>query len=96
MEWGFILAIIGFAALLQLAFFLYFIRAGQRGDTMYPSATSETGDDATFKSSNQQAKSSSHTSTTGEGQILTCQACGFDNNWESVYTYCGNCATKVG
>lgn len=96
MEWGFILAIIGFAALLQLAFFLYFIKAGQSGDSVYPSAASESGEESSFNPTGQQSNASSQRPSTDESHLLTCQECGFENNWDAVFTYCANCTTQLG
>lgn len=94
MEWGFILAIVAFAALLQLAFFWYFLKVGQRNESVYPKLAGDSGDDSAFVRSNQpQGHPTDHD---GEGDRLTCQTCGFENEWDAVFTYCANCASKLG
>lgn len=92
MEWGMLLAIVGFAALVQLAFFWYYLRLGQRNESVYPQATSESGDPTV---SNHQSGSRNRGGAGADTPILTCQECGYDNTWNPVFTYCGNCVEKL-
>lgn len=92
MDWGMLFAIVAFAALLQLTFFWYYLRAGQRHDSVYPSATSESSDNPGFSAGSQ----SSNTQGSGDELHVTCSSCGFDNAWDSTFTYCANCVEKLG
>lgn len=91
MDWSVVFAIIAFAAVLQLAFFWYYLRSGQRSDSPYPAAAGESGENPGVSGSN-----SSTSSTQDDGEpVVTCQECGFDNHWEPTFTYCANCITKL-
>lgn len=93
MDWSVVFAIVVFAAVLQLAFFWYYLRAGQRADSPYPRATGESADNPAAHSGQQHRGGQS--SAAGE-DALVCPECGHENHWDVVFTYCGNCVTKIG
>lgn len=93
MEWGMLLAIVGLATLLQLAFFWYYIRLGRRNDSVYPSLTGNSSDNATQQASN--TRSQPQRQAHDEKSTFKCDTCGFENEWDSVYTFCGRCVSKL-
>ena len=90
MDWSVVFAIIAFAAVLQLAFFWYYLRAGQRADSVYPQAA---GENASATGGN---KSATGQAPAGDGDVVVCQDCGHDNHWDPTFTYCANCVAKLG
>lgn len=92
MDWNVVFAIVALAAVFQLAFFWYYLRSGQRRDSVYPNAAGESGETASVTGANQGHTTQMDTDET----VVTCQECGFENHWEPTFTYCANCATKVG
>lgn len=92
MDWSVIFVIIAFAAVLQLAFFWYYLRSGQRTDSVYPNVAGESGERHSGTTGQQQGPIKR---IDGDQTIATCRECGFENPWDSTFTYCGNCVTKV-
>lgn len=92
MDWNVVFAIVALAAIFQLAFFWYYLRAGDRRESVYPNATGESGESSSVSG----AKRGHSRHLDDDDTIVTCQECGYDNKWESVFTYCANCASKIG
>ncbi len=92
MDWNVVFAIVALAALFQLAFFWYYLKSGQRRDSVYPSATGESSDNTTVPQGNQRA--SGHP-TGGTDPVLTCSECGYENEWDPTFSFCANCASQI-
>lgn len=93
MEWSLLLAIVGVAALLQLVFFWYYLRLGQGSSQLGSPLTGEQG--STGQVSNDVDRQSGG-DPRQEEVVLTCDQCGHDNEWDPIFTYCGNCLNKIG
>ncbi|MFP4591413.1 MAG: hypothetical protein ACLFMX_01685 [Halobacteriales archaeon] len=93
MEWSLLLAIVGVAALLQLVFFWYYLRAGQRSGQF---GRPMTGEQRPATQAGNEVDSRSTGAPRDEAPVVTCEQCGFDNQWDKVFTYCGNCLSKLG
>lgn len=94
MDWSVVFAIVILATVLQLAFFLYYLRSGQRTESVYPRAAGESMDTPSGAVRNQGA---ANTNTPEEdGTSVTCTECGYDNPWDPIFTYCANCTAPVG
>lgn len=91
-----LLAIVGLATLLQLAFFWYYVRRGQGNDSIYPKLPGDSGDNTARASANVPAQAPGGGSPEGEDTVVRCETCGFENRWDPVYTYCGRCVSKLG
>lgn len=98
MEWGILLGIAGLAVMIQLAFFLLYIRLGRSEESVYPQVTGETGDRSAVTGSSSRSVDTSQSqqaqSPTGDARV--CPNCGYENEWEPVFTYCSNCVAKLG
>lgn len=93
MDWSVVFVLIAFAAVLQLAFFWYYLRSGGQADSPYPTVTGESGENTPASGTNQ------HSATNSQPQdeaLITCQECGHENHWDQVFTYCANCVTQLG
>lgn len=93
MDWSVVFAIVAFAALLQLAFFWYYMRSGSRTESVYPQAAGESGEHARVSGGN---KTTGGPQSDGDTTVFTCGECGFDNHWDPTFTYCANCVAKLG
>ncbi len=97
MEWGMLMVLVGIAALLQLAFFWYYLRLGQSGDSTIPGPTSNSSDHGSGANSNPGVdKQGTNEADGGDDGVVTCPNCGHENEWEPTYEYCSNCVTKLG
>ncbi|MFW6448165.1 MAG: hypothetical protein ACOC0X_01340 [Halobacteriota archaeon] len=93
MEWSLLLAIVGVAALLQLVFFWYYLRAGQRSGQF---GRAVTGEQRPTTQGGNEVDRRGGGAPRDEELLVTCEQCGFDNEWDTVFTYCGNCLNKLG